>query len=64
MNAFNIGVYVFIAIAVLIVIVAAIGFYRGKSEEVDGATPIFIPILAIATSGLAIVLIKYVLDTL
>jgi|TARA_B110000858_G_C17541582_1_gene353790 hypothetical protein len=64
MNAFNIGVYVFITIAVIVVIVAAIGFYRGKSEEADGTTPIFIPILAIATSGLAIVLIKYVLDTL
>jgi hypothetical protein len=33
------------------------------SQDIEGETPIFIPLLAIATSGLALVLIKYLFDS-
>jgi len=66
---FDMGVYVFLAIVVGILIVAAVVFYKGNSnstasDETEGNTPILIPLLAIATSGLALVFVKYLFDTL
>jgi tellurite resistance protein TehA-like permease len=70
MTYFDTGVYVFLAIALSVLVVAIIVMYRNKNESGDpsqnteGKTPIFIPLLAIATSGLALVLIKYLFDTI
>lgn len=68
MGYFDIGVYIFLAIVALILIRAAVVVYRNKKEngtgvETEGTTPLLIPLLAIATSGLALVFIKYVLSS-
>jgi|TARA_Y100000385_G_C12896594_1_gene552343 tellurite resistance protein TehA-like permease len=69
MTYFDTGVYIFLAIALSVLVVAIIVLYRNKNESslhqnTEGKTPIFIPLLAIATSGLALVLIKYLFDTI
>jgi uncharacterized membrane protein len=65
---FDIGVYIFLAIAALILMGAAVVVYRSKKEnstgvETESTTPLLVPLLAIATSGLALVSIKYVLSS-
>jgi uncharacterized membrane protein len=65
---FDIGVYIFLAIAALILMGAAVVVYRSKKEnstrvETESTTPLLVPLLAIATSGLALVFIKYVLSS-
>ena len=69
MTYFDTGVYIFLAIALSVLVVAIIVLYRNKNESslhqnTEGKIPIFIPLLAIATSGLALVLIKYLFDTI
>lgn len=69
MAYFDIGVYIFLAIALCILVVAIIVLYRNKNasstnQKTEGKTPILVPLLAIATSGLALVLIKYIFDTI
>jgi len=69
MTYFDTGVYIFLTIALSVLVVAIIVMYRNKNESglhqnTEGKTPIFIPLLAIATSGLALVLIKYLFDTI
>ena len=69
MTYFDTGVYIFLAIALSVLVVAIIVLYRNKNESslhqnTEGKTQIFIPLLAIATSGLALVLIKYLFDTI
>ncbi len=68
MDYFDIGVYIFLAIAALILIGAAVVIYKNKKEnstgvETEGTTPLLVPLLAIATSGLALVFIKYALSS-
>ena len=68
MGYFDIGVYIFLAIAALILMGAAVVVYRSKKEnstrvETENTTPLLVPLLAIATSGLALVFIKYVLSS-
>jgi uncharacterized membrane protein len=65
---FDIGVYIFLAIAALILMGAAVVVYRSKKEnstgvETESTIPLLVPLLAIATSGLALVFIKYVLSS-
>jgi len=69
MTYFDTGVYIFLAIALSVLVVAIIVLHRNKNESnwhqnTQGKNPIFIPLLAIATSGLALVLIKYLFDTI
>lgn len=69
MTYFDMGVYIFLAIALSVLVVAIIVLFRNKkdgsaSQNTEAKTPIFIPLLAIATSGLALVLIKYLFDTI
>ena len=68
MGYFDIGVYIFLAIAALILMGAAVVVYRSKKEnstgvETENTTPLLVPLLAIATSGLALVFITYVLSS-
>ena len=68
MTNFDVGVYVFLAIALTVLVVAIKVIYKNRnvwdpSQDIEGETPIFIPLLAIATSGLALVLIKYLFDS-
>ena len=68
MTNFDVGVYVFLAIALSVLVVAIKVMYKNRnvgdpSQDIEGETPIFIPLLANATSGLALVLIKYLFDS-